>query len=279
MTAASARIVRVEFGWNGPDQLASCPARPRLTAPTPICEVDMPTHPARTTIRTIQPQHELDIALVDTGKGTPPVLLLHGGSGPHGVTTLIDHFAPTSRVLAPTHPGWNGTARPAWFTGVDSLASTYLDILEDEVLDDVIVIGTSFGGWVASEMAVRDRGHRISHLVLLDAIGPDIEGHTIAMPRPAPDRGLAESDVQASLAYTGTSMSDPKLLRRLSRVSVPALLIWGQDDMVVPVAFGEKYAAAFPCSRFETIPGAGHMPALQDPDTTFTLIDTFLAET
>ncbi|MFE0380522.1 alpha/beta fold hydrolase [Streptomyces inhibens] len=65
---------------------------------------------------------------------------------------------------------------------MDDLASTYLDLLEDLGLRDVLVLGSSFGGRVASEMAVRERGHRISHLVLLDAIGPEIPGYEVQMP-------------------------------------------------------------------------------------------------
>lgn len=232
----------------------------------------MSNHPTRL----ITPQPDLQVTLVDSGTGDHTVLALHGGSGPGGITPVIDHYATRARVLAPTHPGWSGTPRPPWFTGVDNLAITYLDLLEDEALDDVTVIASSFGGWVASEMAVRDRGQRIGRVVLLDGIGPLIDGYQVQMPQPQPGRGLSQSDLENSLAYTGTSMNDPQLLRRLARVRVPALLIWGEEDTVVPPGFGKGYAQAFSHAEFTTVPGAGHMPALQAPDTTLDMIDTFL---
>ncbi|EOD65307.1 alpha/beta fold hydrolase, partial [Amycolatopsis vancoresmycina] len=89
---------------------------------------------------------------------------------------------------------------------------------------------------------------------------------------PGPD----PADLAALRGYAGDRVADPKLLRRLARVRNPALLIWGEDDAVVPPAFGKAYAAAFADARFEVVPGAGHMPVLQAPGATFDLIDEFL---
>ncbi|WP_410571026.1 alpha/beta fold hydrolase [Amycolatopsis sp. cmx-4-61] len=219
----------------------------------------------------------MDFDLLDTGGGDRAVLVLHGGAGPRSVTPIVEHFAPRARVLAPTHPGWAGTPRPAAFGGVDDLALAYLDLLDDEDLAGVVVVGSSFGGWVAAELAVRDRGHRLGRLVLLDAIGPAIEGHPVRLPQPPPGApGPDPADLAAMQAYAGPGLADPKLLRRLARVRVPALLIWGEDDVVVPPAFGKAYAGAFPDARFEVVAGAGHQPALQAPRETFDLIDEFL---
>ncbi|MEV6824194.1 alpha/beta hydrolase [Amycolatopsis sp. NPDC051102] len=215
--------------------------------------------------------------LLDTGDGDRAVLVLHGGAGPRGVAPVVDHFAPRARVLAPTHPGWSGTPRPDWCTGVDDLALAYLDLLEDEDLADVAVVASSFGGWVAAELAVRDRGRRLGKLVLLDAIGPEIVGHPVRLPQPPPGApGPDPADLAAMRVYTGAGLADPKLLRRLARVRNPALLIWGEDDTIVPPAFGKAYAAAFADARFEVVAGAGHVPVLQAPDATFDLIDDFL---
>ncbi len=226
--------------------------------------------------RTLRPHPGLDIPLVDTGRGDRTVLVLHGGAGPRGVEPIVEHFAPRARVLAPTHPGWAGTPRPDWFCGVDDLAVTYLDLLDDEDADDVLVVASSFGGWVASEMAVRDRGRRIGRLVVLDGIGPDVEGHPISLPQPPPGApGPDPADMAALRVYGGPRIADPKLLRRLARVRIPALLVWGADDVVVPPEFGKVYAAAFAGARFEVVAGAGHVPHVQAPAETFALLDEF----
>jgi pimeloyl-ACP methyl ester carboxylesterase len=217
------------------------------------------------TLRHLRPYAGLDVTLVDTEAGERSVLVLHGGSGPRGVRALVDHLAENARVLAPTHPGWDGTVRPEWFTGVHSLAGAYLDLLEDEALRDVVVVGHSFGGFVASELVTQDRAHLIGRLVLVDAIGPAFDGHRIGMPQPG--RGPSSAD--------GPTIGDSLLTRRLSRVDIPALLIWGAQDPVVPPSFGRSYADALGSARFETVPGAGHVPWLDDPTATFGLIDEF----
>ncbi|AEM82273.1 alpha/beta fold hydrolase [Streptomyces violaceusniger] len=257
----------------------------------------MTTH--QTTGFTIEPYPGLPLTVRDVGAGRP-VLVLHGGGGPASVTGIVDHFAATSRVLAPTHPGWEDTPRPEWFSDVGDLVETYLDLLDDRDLRDVLVVGASFGGWVAAEMTVRDRARRIGGLVIMGAFGPHIEGHEVQFPTAppgppgplgpppgqgsgapasasAPRRGPSPAALQALATYAGPTRSDPKLLHRLARVSVPALAVWGEQDTAVPPDFGRAYAAAIPGARFELIPGAGHIPTREAPEATFAAIDAFAA--
>lgn len=204
------------------------------------------------------------------GTGTP-LLLLHGGPGPASVTPLAEHFAARHHVVAPTHPGWDGTERPAGFDSVGHLADAYLDLLDEPA----IVVGTSFGGWVATELAARDDKH-VARLVLIDSIGPLIPGHTITAPV-AGRRGPAPAAMVALAAYAGETMSDPTLLPRLTNITCPVLVVWGEDDAVVSPAYGRALADAFPTAEFALVPGAGHLPIREQPDATFAAIDRFLA--
>ncbi len=262
----------------------------------------MTTNASEASRRVLRPYPDLPLTLSESGRGRP-ALVLHGGAGPDSVAGIVAHLARDYRVLAPTHPGWDGTSRPDWFGGVGDLADTYLDLLEDRDLGDVAVLGSSFGGWVAAEMAVRDRGRRIGHLVLMDALGPHIPGFAPRPPAPrdpggpgprdpgdygprpaapatdgAPRRGPSPGDMEALRAYGGPSLGDPGLLRRLPRVQASVLVVWGGEDTVVAPDFGRAYAAAFPRARFELIPGGGHIPTREAPEATFAAVDTFLAE-
>ncbi len=239
-----------------------------------------------------QPHPDVPLTVADAGAGRP-VLVLHGGRGLASVGVEVAHLAANYRVLTPTHPGFQGSPRPDWFAGLDRLAETYLDLLDDLDLRNVVLLGSSFGGWIAAEMALRDRGHRISRLILIGAIGPEIPGHPIRIPsapgsapaerpadavEPTPPRAAgAPGDFAAMLVYTGPALVDPGLLRRLSRVRIPALLVWGEEDTVVSPDYGRAYAAAFTDARFVAIPGGGHIPSLQAPAATLTAIDHFLA--
>ena len=74
------------------------------------------------------------------------------------------------RVIAPRHPGFGHTPRPAWFRSVHDIAYLYLDLLDRLDLNDTVLVGSSLGGWIALEMAVRSQ-NRIGRLVLIDTLG------------------------------------------------------------------------------------------------------------
>ncbi|OLR93741.1 alpha/beta fold hydrolase [Actinokineospora bangkokensis] len=229
---------------------------------------------------TRHPHPDLPLTITTTGDGAP-ALVLHGGGGPDSVAPIADHLAATRTTHVPTHPGWDGTPRPDWFTGVDTLSTTYLTLLDDLDLTDVLVVGSSFGGWVAADLTTRDHGHRVSRLVLIDAIGPVVPGHEVRTPSGPRPGGAPAGPPPAALAtlraYTGPTLGDPALLDRLAGVDIPTLVLWGEHDQVVSAEFGRAYAAAFPRAEFHLIPGGGHLPTREAPTATFAALDAFLA--
>lgn len=234
---------------------------------------------------TIQVEDDLPVTLCRTGRGNP-VLVLHGGAGPATVAPLVEQLARSHEVLAPTHPGWHGTPRPSRLVGVADLAAAYLALLDRLDLHNVTVLGSSFGGWVAAELALRDAGRRVGALVLMGAIGPpplgqqpSPPGHAPGnSPRPHTGQGPSSAGLALLQTYTGPAMSDPRLLPRLAAISVPALVVWGADDPVVPPAYGKAYADAIPGAAFVVIPGAGHVPSTDAPAQTAAVLGSFLAE-
>lgn len=223
------------------------------------------------------------------------VLLLHGGPGPDSLTPLAEHLVTRHRVLLPTHPGWDDTRRLPALTSVADLAEAYLELLRQLDLPPVAVVGSSFGGWVAAEMALRDTGGQLSRLVLMNAIGPAVPGHRVLAPVPRTDPGgpaaaqptggpsgasrpgpSSPAGLAAMYEYTGPLLQDAGLLDRLKAAAQPVLVVWGEDDTVVSPDFGRAYAAAFPDARFEPIAGASHLPIREQPTATFAAIDAFL---
>jgi pimeloyl-ACP methyl ester carboxylesterase len=229
------------------------------------------------TQQVLQLYPDLPLTLTRVGGGRT-VLVVHAGHGPTTAAPIVEHFAADSLVLLPTHPGWEDTPRPDWFSGVDDLAITYLNLLEDEDLSDVLVVASSFGGWVASEMAIRDLGHRIGRLILIDPAGADVPGYKVFVPESG-DPALPDSRALNTLLHYGApSFTDPKLLRRLERVQIPTLVLWGETDRIVAPEAGRVHAAAFANARFEMIPDTGHMAVRDNPKEVFARIDAFLAE-
>jgi pimeloyl-ACP methyl ester carboxylesterase len=251
------------------------------------------------TTRTIDLRNDLAITLTETGTGRP-VLNLHGGGGPFTVASIADHLAESMRVITPTHPGWNGTIRPDWLAGIGDLAGAYLELLEADDLRDVLVVGSSLGGWIGAEIAVRDKGARVSGLILINATGIEVKGQPITDFFSLDARGVADyawydSDRfyqdpatvppeqaarqlanMATMRVLAGPMYDPELLNRLGQVRIPVLVLWGEADRIVTPAYGATYAAAFPDARLERIPKAGHLPQIEQPAATFAVIDEFL---
>lgn len=247
---------------------------------------------------------DLSVTFDENGLGAP-ALVLHGGGGPATVAPLAAHLAETRHVITPTHPGWNGTDRPDRLSSIGDLASAYLELLADQELGDVVVVGNSVGGWLACEMAVRDSGSAITGLVLIDSVGIDVEGEAIRdffalSPREVADHTFYDGDrfyvdpatmptgqaqtVQANLetlrVYAGNPyMHDPELRSGLAEVAVRTLVIWGDGDAIATPAYGRALASSFPDARFELVADAGHLPQLEQPAATVALIDAFLAGT
>jgi pimeloyl-ACP methyl ester carboxylesterase len=232
----------------------------------------------------------VQVTFTERGEGHP-FLLLHGGAGPQSVTDFADLLAETepARVITPTHPGFGATPRPETLATIHGLAALYTALLNELDLRDVTVVGNSIGGWIAAEMALLG-STRISGIVLVDAMGIDVADHPVVdffaltldqvaeLSYHDPDSfridpSAMSAEQQAVMAgnrttlavYGGTSMSDPGLAPRLSGITVPALVLWGDSDQIADSGYGRAYAAAIPGAWFQLLPATGHVPQIETP--------------
>lgn len=256
-----------------------------------------------TTSRTFASRPDLALAFEESGSGRP-ALVLHGGGGPATVAGLAAHLAETHHTLLPTHPGWNGTGRPAWLSDVGTLADLYLEMLKAEGLHDVVLAGSSLGGWLAAEMAARDTDGLIGALVILDTVGIVVEDQPMVDFFALDARGVAEhsfhdaerfyvdpatltdeqraaraGNMAALRAFAGEPyMHDPDLPGQLAAIKVPSQVLWGESDRIATPEYGRAFAALIPGARFGILERAGHLPQLEQPGTTFAAIDRFLED-
>lgn len=248
---------------------------------------------------------DLDLTIDDRGEGRP-VLVLHGGGGPGTVSGLAQHLALGARTLTPTLPGWNGTPRPEGVRRVEDIAARLSTWIAAEDLRDLAVVGSSIGGWIAAELAVRDREEgRITALALIDSVGFDVPGHPIRDFFALDARGVAEysffdserfyvdpatvPDERAAVVVANLAtmkavagdpyMADPGLLAAVGAVRIPALAIWGDSDRIVTPDYGRVVAEAFGDCRLQIVQNAGHLPQLERPEATYDLLDAYLSPT
>lgn len=244
----------------------------------------------------------IETEIAGTGR---PLLFLHGGDYVAQNRPFLDRLAQRFRVIAPRHPGFGHTPRPAWFRTVHDIAYLYLDLLDRLDLRDTILVGSSLGGWIALEMAVRS-DPRIGRLVLIDTLGVKFGGREereiadiYALPaeevlrrtfvepaRVVPDYSklddgealaIARDREATSLYGWKPYMHDPVLMHWLHRVARPALVLWGDRDGIVAPAYGERIAAALPNARFERIAAAAHYPQIEQPNSVAAAIERFAA--
>jgi pimeloyl-ACP methyl ester carboxylesterase len=239
------------------------------------------------------------------GGDGPPLLFLHGGDYVLQNRPFLDRLTQRFRVVAPRHPGFGSSPRPSWFRTVHDIAYLYLDLIDRLALDRPLIVGSSFGGWVALEMAVRDPG-KIGWLVLIDSLGvrfgsreerdfadiyalpaDEVLQRTLADPAAAPDyTKLSDTELediardrQATALYGWKPyMYDPALGHWLHRVKAPTLVLWGEQDAIAPPAYGERLAAALPQARFTKIAAAGHYPPVEQPQAVADAILRFAQE-
>lgn len=244
------------------------------------------------------------IKVLEGGQG-PDLLFLHGAEGPDTYSSAyLDELAKSFRVIAPWHPGFGHSERPKTFTKIDDLAYFYLDLAEHYDLKNAVLAGSSFGGWIALEMAVRSTA-RFSSLVLsaplgfkaggretrdifdLYLIGPaDWPQQFLADKTLLPDYPKRSADELVGIARSREAMTlygwqpymhNPVLARWLHRIHVPTLFVWGDKDQMVSVDYGRAYAARIAGSRFELLPGAGHLAHVEQPAKFRDLVLSFVA--
>lgn len=242
------------------------------------------------------------------GGNGPPLLVLQGIDDGFERLPFHDGLAENFRVVLPSLPGFGRSELPKWMEDVDDLVYFLLDLLEESKLGPLIVLGAGFGGWVTAEMAVRCQD-RLSRLVLVDAFGIKIsepwardiadifvltheELARLAWHDPAAAKemkvpgtqGLSQEDLLESLRRRQTAhmlgwkpfMHNPKLRRRLARIKVPTLVVWGESDRVVSPDYGRTYHQAIPGSQFRMIPCAGHYPYRERPEEFVRAVTEFL---
>lgn len=234
----------------------------------------------------------VDLEIEERGNGRP-LLFLHAGDGLHPERPWLDALAKNFRVIAPCHPGWGQSSLPDWLGTVDDLAYLYLDLAEQLDLKDAVLVGNSFGGWIAAEMMVRS-SQRFAKLVLADPLGIKLSGRNErdiadmhAMTRADymraawadPAKGeidytqLPETELagivrgREALALFGWKpyMHNPRLKNWLHRITTPTLLLWGEQDQIVSKTYCEGWTKALPKAKLETIAKAGHYPQWEQP--------------
>ena len=246
--------------------------------------------------------HVAGIALHLTrgGRGAPLLVLHHDVGSPEHLAfydALAQHFT----VLRPAHPGYDRSSRPEWMRSVRDVAVMHRGLLSELGIDKAVLIGLGFGGWIAAEMAAmapRD----VAKLVLVGPMGikpseGDILDQAIVSYIDYARAGFHNQDAFAKV-YGEVStdqlvawdlcremcfriawkpyMYSQTLPHLLGGVRAPALVVWGDDDKVVPKSAGDLYVRSLREARFETVRDSGHCVDMEQPEALARLVTPFI---
>jgi pimeloyl-ACP methyl ester carboxylesterase len=237
-------------------------------------------------------------------KGQGPALVYF--HGPWGLVwdPFLDQLARDFTVYAPEHPGTTPGAPDDIYEldGLWDLVLCYDELLEALGIEQALLLGHSFGGMVACELAAT-APHRAKRLVLIDPIGfwreaePVVnfgevelaETRRLLFRDPTGDAaqrlfGAVDTEADArvrltwALGATGKfiwPIPDKGLKKRIHRVKAPTLLVWGKEDTFVPPIYADEFTRRLPGARLQTVDQSGHAPHLEHPDTVARMVREF----
>lgn len=225
-----------------------------------------------------------DVELFTAGSGDP-LLFLHGLDGLEGAAGLLEELARSYSVHAPSHPGFGGSPRRGEIDRASDLGYFYLDFLDRLELGAPVIVGTSFGGWVAAEILTKEPA-RAASLTLVSPLGlktadrreqyvadifmlsrqelaqrmqqgdPAPLQNIMDLPEEQLRRAMCNDEAMSLYGWT-PYMCNPKLAGRLHRITCPAQILWGAEDAIATRAYHQAWAAAMPQAETAIIADAG----------------------
>ena len=256
---------------------------------------------------------KLKVRYVESGDGPTNVLLVHGlGGSAESWVHNIDEFSKHFHVFAPDLIGFGQSDKPniryKMNTFTDFL-SKFMDIIG---IKSVSVIGSSMGGQIAAEFAMR-YPDKVEKLVLICPAGippKEFKGtkelkqyvklfdarnlkdiRKALLPVDADQSAKNEEYVRSAYQYImmigarhafmsslKESAAAPRLTKRLRKIKVKTLVIWGKDDRLIPVKYCEPFITKMPNCRLMIIEKSGHRPHFERPDVLNRTVIDFLKD-
>ena len=247
------------------------------------------------------------IRYYDVGSG-PPLLLIHGLGGDADEWALcFEPFSKSHRVLALDLLGFGRSDKPPIEYHIAGFVEVVEHFLKTLRIDQTAILGESLGGWIAAAFALKFP-KIVDKLILVDAAGVwgdikdlpiDVRVSTLGHLREVfqllfYDKRLV-SEALVDMAYRlhlerGDGPTIDSVLRsqeggreRLDNViggiAAPTLIVWGEQDEMIPLSVGQRLYQLIAGSKLEVIPQCGHLPALEKPAEFARCVLEFLAET
>jgi pimeloyl-ACP methyl ester carboxylesterase len=219
-----------------------------------------------------------------------PIVFFHGGGTVDGFD-FAEPWTSKFRVIVPYHPGFGESGDDTTATHPHDYVMHYLELFDVLKLDRFNLVGLSMGGEIAARFA-SEHGHRIKKLVLIGPMGIIDPQHPMVDLMAVPGdqvlgflvsnldvllKRLPENpglDFMADRYREATTYArlywehpgDPKFMRYLHRIKMPTMIVWGDEDKLIPVEHTEMWRKFIPTAEIKIYKGAGHLVHLEKPE-------------
>jgi pimeloyl-ACP methyl ester carboxylesterase len=247
---------------------------------------------------------------VDVRGDGPGLLFLHGFPFNRSIWKHQLSALHGWKRIAPDLRGFGDSDAPEGGYSMATYAEDCIQLLDRLRLGKAVVVGLSMGGYIAFEM-LRRHADRIAGLILCDtradadsAEGAKGRDETMNIARTRGAAAIAERMIPVALGRT-TQQTQPQLVQQvremitktpvagivgaleamktradstdlLGGISVPTLVVVGQEDVIAAPAVARAMASAIPSATLTTIEGAGHVPPLEAPTAVSRVFSEFL---
>jgi pimeloyl-ACP methyl ester carboxylesterase len=257
-----------------------------------------------TTVKVLNGKFEIEMQTF--GSGGEPLLYLHGAGGNTGVDGFLEELGKDFKVFAPHFPGYGESTGNEHIDDVIDAALFYHELMDELRIPTANIVGHSMGGMLAAEIAALDV-HRAKKLVLASPAGFWLDAN------PIPDFFAAQLDEIGALLFHDPKspmaqmmtaipedfkaletmyvervkrlataskflwpIPDRGLKKRAYRIAAPTLVLWGDDDKLIPPVYAKEFTSRIKNAKLELIKNAGHMVMYEQQEALLGAITKFL---
>jgi pimeloyl-ACP methyl ester carboxylesterase len=209
------------------------------------------------------------------GKG-PALVLIHGGGNDwHEWIKNLNYFARSFQVYAPDFPGFGLSQSPDVPVSLSWSVEFLKNFLESLKINNIHLIGHSIGAMISIIFAAH-YPELVKKLVLIDPSGLGKlrrTGSFLLSIFRILDRCQGK---KKGPEYPVRPVEEWQVLDELPKINCPTLVIWGQNDIYLPVSQSRLAQALIPCSQLYIFPHCGHAPQREYPSKFNNLVAQFL---
>ena len=247
------------------------------------------------------------IRYLEEGSSENTLLLLHGlGASAERWEYVIPHFAREFRVIVPDLIGFGYSDKPMADYTIEYFSEFISKFVDKIGIKELNIVGSSLGGQIAAEYTV-NHNENIRKLVLVSPSGvmkhstPALDAYIAAALYPNDDSALNAFQIMsgrkeienkivngfiermtlpnAKMAFMSTLLGlrdSESITKKLQMITVPTLIIWGENDPIIPIEYAQSFISGINDCRFYKMTECGHTPYVENPKAFYQVVSDFL---